>query len=110
MLIRVPGMQEIAGSLLSLLQAAAGSAQASAATKERLNRALQILSPIATASLPAEAAPQSDAPERAQSSNGNEVKDTNGAFDSGEAAAKPGGSSTDEHLLRIPPEMDVLDR
>ena len=103
-------MQEIAGSLLSLLQAATSSAQASAATKERLNRALQILSPIATASLPAEPAPESSAPERAQSSNGNEIKDTNGAVAPGEGAAKPGPSSMDNYLLRIPPGMDVLDR
>ena len=101
--------QEIAGSLLSLLQAATGSEQASVATKERLNRALQILSPIATASLPPEPASQSSAPERAQSSNGNEVKDTNGEVMGGEAA-KLVPASMDEHLLRIPPGMDVLDR
>ena len=103
-------MQEIAGSLLSLLQAATSSAQASAATRERLNRALQILSPIATASLPAEPAPQSRAPERAQSSNGNKIKDVNGEVIAGEDVAEPGSSSMDEHLLRIPPWMDVLDR
>ena len=103
-------MQEIAGSLLSLLQAATGSEQASVATKERLNRALQILSPIAMASLPPEPAPQSSAPERTESSNGNEVKDVNGEVASGEDAAKPGPASMEEHLLRIPPGMDVLDR
>lgn len=103
-------MQEIAGSLLSLLQAATSSAQASAATRERLNRALQILGPISAASLPAEPAPQSLAPARAQSSNGNEIKDTNGELVPGKDAAKPGPPSMEEHLLRIPPGMDVLDR
>lgn len=107
----MPCMQEIAGSLLNLLQAAVSSAQASAATKERLNRALQILSPIATASIPAEPAAQSSAPEHVQISNGNEIesKDTNGTVAAGdEAGSVP--ASMEEHMLRIPWGMDVLDR
>ena len=108
----MPCMQEIAGSLLNLLQAAVSSAQASAATKERLNRALQILSPIATASIQAEPAAQSSAPERAQISNGNEneSKHTNGTVAAGDEAAGLVPASMEEHLLRIPWGMDVLDR
>lgn len=88
------------------------SAQASAATKERLNRALQIISPIATASIPAEPAAQSSAPEHAQNSNGNEneSKHTNGTVAAGDEAADLVPASMEEHLLRIPWGMDVLDR
>lgn len=91
---------------MGLLQAAASSAQASTATKERLNRAVQTLSPIARAALPPEPAPPAEASQHAQSSNGTEAEQTNGDVD----AARPGPGSTDEHLLRVPPAMDILDR
>ena len=93
---------------MGLLQAAASSAQASAATKERLNRAVQTLSPIATAALPPEPAPPAEAPQHAQSSNGTKAEQTNG--DVAPDAARPGPGSTAEHLLRVPPAMDILDR
>ena len=95
---------------MGLLQAAASSMQASAATKERLNRAVQTLSPIATAALPPEPAPPTEAPKRAQSSNGTEIEQTNGDLAAAPDAAGPGPGSTDEHLLRVPPAMDILDR
>lgn len=99
---------------MSLLQAALSSSQASVASRERLNRAVQILSPIATAEVPAqpsaEPAAQAAAPERAQSSNGAESENTNGAVAAGKDTAAPEATSTEEHLLKLPPAMDILDR
>ncbi len=103
-------VQEIAGSLMGLLQAAASSAQASAATKERLNRVVQTLSPIAASALPPEPAPLAEAREHAHSSDGTEIKQSNGDLAAAPGAARPAPVSTGEHILRIPPAMNILDR
>jgi len=46
------GVQEIAGSLTSLLQAAAAGPRASADARERLTRAVAIIAPVAGCTLP----------------------------------------------------------
>ena len=107
-------MQEIAGALLSLLQAALGSAQASAAARERLGRAVQTLSPIAGAALPSLPPTQPRAPalEPAQSSNGDLAgENANGVVTAGSDAAAPTQSaSIFDSVLKMPPSMAVLDR
>ncbi len=78
--------QEVAANLAGLLQAAAAAPRAAADTRERLNRALQLVSPVASAALPAPAA--GPAPAASQSGpldNGNAEEGAPG----GEGAAAP---------------------
>jgi hypothetical protein len=84
-----PGLKEVAGNLAGLLRAAAGSPGASGETRERLTRALQLVSPVATAALPPPSAAAAIAPEAAGPSDNGSAERKEGEMGEPDQAEEP---------------------